>query len=105
MPQALKSSDILCYPKGGGGGCITLLGLFVTYQIKMIGYVKEPHTSMFISQTSCGKTNLVLELIEKEYNKTFDYIIIICPTLRENDKTYHAKEWIKDDDNILACRS
>ena len=45
----------------------------------------------------CGKTHLVLELIEKEYNKHFDYIIIICPTLRDN-KTYHAKEWIKNDD-------
>ena len=48
----------------------------------------------------CGKTHLVLELIEIEYNKHFDYIIIICPTLRENNKTYHAKEWIKSDDNV-----
>ena len=46
------------------------------------------------------KTRLVLELIEKEYNKHFDYIVIICPTLRENNKTYHAKEWIKNDDNV-----
>ena len=45
----------------------------------------------------CGKTHLVLELIEKECNKHFNYIIIICPTLRDN-KTYHAKEWIKNDD-------
>ena len=42
---------------------------------------------------------LVLELIEKEYKKHFDYIIIIYPTLREND-TYHAKEWIKNDDKV-----
>ena len=40
-----------------------------------------------------------MELTEKEYKKHFDYIIIICPTLRENE-TYHAKEWIKNDDNI-----
>ena len=66
----------------------------------MIGYIKEPHTSIFIAQAGCGKTYLVLELIEKEYNKYFDYIIIICPTLRENNKTYHAKEWIKNDDNV-----
>ena len=25
--------------------------------------------------------------------------MIICPTLRENS-TYHAKEWIKNDDNV-----
>ena len=45
------------------------------------------------------KTHLVLDLIEKEYGKHFDYIIIICPTLRYN-KAYHSKEWIKKDDNI-----
>ena len=55
---------------------------------------------MFIGQTGFGKTHLVLELIEKEYSKHFDYIIIICPTLRENNETYHAKEWIKNDDKV-----
>ena len=60
----------------------------------MTGYIKKPHKAIFIGQTGCGKTHLVLELIEKECNKHFDYIIIICPTLREND-TYHTKEWIK----------
>ena len=66
----------------------------------MIDYIKEPHTSIFIGQTGCGKTHLVLELIEKEYKKHFDYIIIICPTLRENNSIYHAKEWIKNDDKV-----
>ena len=47
---------------------------------------------MFIGQTGSRKTHLVLELIENQYNKHFDYILIICPTLRENNKTYHAKE-------------
>ena len=66
----------------------------------MIDYIKEPHTSIFISQTGCGKTHLVLELIEKEYKKHFDYIIIICQTLRENNSIYHAKKWIKNDDKV-----
>ena len=65
----------------------------------MTGYIKKSHISIFKGQTRCGNIHLVLELIEKEYNKHFDYIIIICPTLREND-TYHAKEWIKNDDNV-----
>ena len=43
---------------------------------RVTGYLKKPHTSIFIGQTSCGKTQLVLELIEKEYNKHFDYIVI-----------------------------
>ena len=38
-------------------------------------------------------------MIENQYNKPFDFIIIICPTLRENS-TYHAKEWIKNDDKV-----
>ena len=66
----------------------------------MTGYIKEPHKAIFIGQTGCGKTHLFLELIEKEYNKHFDFIIIICPTLRENNKIYHAKKWIKNDDSV-----
>ena len=66
----------------------------------MIDYIKEPHTSIFIGQTGCGKTHLVLELIEKEYKKHFDYIIIICPTLRESNSIFHAKEWFKNDDKV-----
>ena len=66
----------------------------------MMSYIKKPHTSIFIGQTGCGKTHLVLELIEKEHNKHFDYIIIICPTLRENNKAYHDKVWIKNDDKV-----
>ena len=58
---------------------------------KMTGYIKKPYTSILIRQMRCGKTRLVLELIEKEYNKYLDYIIIICVTLHEND-TCHAKE-------------
>ena len=65
----------------------------------MIEYIKKPSTAIFIGQAGCGKTHLVLDLIEKEYNKHFDFIIIICPTLQENS-TYHAKEWIKNDDKV-----
>ena len=65
----------------------------------MTEYIKEPRTAIFTVQTCCGKTHLVLELIEKEYNKNFGFIVIICPMLRENS-TYHAKEGIKTDDNV-----
>ena len=54
-------------------------------------YIKEPHTAIFTGQTGCGKTCLVLELIENQYNKHLEHIVIICPTLQENS-TYHAKE-------------
>ena len=39
---------------------------------------EEPHTAIFTGLMGCGKTHLVLDFIEKDYN--FDYIIIICPT-------------------------
>ena len=53
----------------------------------MTDYIKEPHTTIFTGQTGCGKAHLALDLIEKEYNKHFDYIIIICLTLRDNKRT------------------
>ena len=71
------------------------------HQIKkrMTDYIKEPNTTIFTGPTGCGKTHLVLDLIEKEYNKDFDYIIIISPTLKWN-KTYHSRNWIKNDDKV-----
>ena len=69
----------------------------------MTGYFKKTHTAIFTGQTGCGKTHLVLEFIEKEYNKYCDFIIIICPMLQENS-TYHAKEWIKNDDNVWLIK-
>ena len=65
----------------------------------MTGYINKPHTTLFTGPTGCGKTHLILDLIEKEYSKQFDYIIIICPTRRWN-KTYHSKDWIKNDDKV-----
>ena len=69
------------------------------HQIKMTEHIKEPHTTIFTGSTGRGKSHLVLDLIEKEYNKHFDYIIIICPTLQWN-KTYHARDRIKNDDKV-----
>ena len=65
----------------------------------MTEYIKEPLTAMFIGQTKCGKTHLVLELIENQCNKHFDYIIIICPTIRWN-KIYHSRDWFETDDKV-----
>ena len=61
----------------------------------MTDYVKDPHTTIFTDPTGCGKSHLILDLIGKEYNKHFDYIITICPTLQWN-KMYHASNWINN---------
>ena len=65
---------------------------------KKLQTISKNHTAIYAGPTGCGEIHLVLELIEKEYNKRFDYIII-CPTLRWN-KTYHAKDWIRNHDRV-----
>ena len=89
----LTSKDILCSPKRDAW-CTTRFRIIfkhysfytssgiIKHQIKDKEYIEEPHTAIFIGQTKCGKTHLILGLIEKEYNRHFDYIIIICLTLR-----------------------
>ena len=49
------------------------------------------------SLSACRKTYRMLDLFENEYRGHFDYIVILCPTLRYN-KNYLAKCWIKEDD-------
>ena len=46
--------------------------------------MKEPHTALFVAPTGVGKTHLALSLRETEYRNHFDFIVIICPTLRYN---------------------
>ena len=46
--------------------------------------MKEPHTALFVAPTGVGKTHLALSLLENEYRNHFDFIVIICPTLRYN---------------------
>ena len=65
----------------------------------MSGYIKKPHTGIFIGPMGCGKTHLVLDLIDNEYKRYFDYIIIICPTLRDN-VTYLSRNWVKNGNQV-----
>ena len=55
--------------------------------------MKEPHTALFIAPTGVGKTHLALSLLETEYRNHFDFIVIICPTLRYNS-TYKSRGWV-----------
>lgn len=56
-------------------------------------YIKDLHTVIFTGPTSCRKSHLV------EYNKHFDYIIIIFPSLQWN-RAYHAIGLTRHDDNV-----
>lgn len=59
-------------------------------------YMKEPHTALFVGAPGCGKSQCVVELLENEYKEHFDFIVIICPTLRWN-QTYRDRKWFWTD--------
>ena len=63
-------------------------------------YVFDPHTAIFSGLTGCGKSHRMLDLLESEYKGHFEFIIILCQTIRCN-KTYLARSWIKEDDRVF----
>ena len=62
--------------------------------------MKEPHTALFAAPTGLGKTHLALSLLENEYRNHFDFIVIICPTLRYNS-TYRNQSSVWNDPDII----
>ena len=62
--------------------------------------MKEQHTALFVSPTGVGKTHLALNLLENEYRNHFDFIVIICPTLRYNS-TYKSRGWVWNDSDVI----
>ena len=73
--------------------------MFLLYiRIKM--FMKELHTALFIAPTGVGKTHLALSLLENEYRNYFDFIVIICPTLRYNS-TYKSRDWVWNDPDVI----
>ena len=61
-------------------------------------FMKEPHTALFVAPTGVGKKHLALDLLESEYFNHFDFIIIICPTLRS---TYKSRDWVWNDLEVI----
>ena len=62
--------------------------------------MKEPHTALFVAPTGVGKTHLALSLLETEYRNHFNFIVIICPTLRHNS-TYKNRSWVWNDPDVI----
>ena len=62
--------------------------------------MKASHTALFIAPTGVGKTHLSLSLPETEYRNHFDFIAIICPTLRYNS-TYKSRGWVWNDPDVI----
>ena len=63
-------------------------------------FMKELHTALFLTPTGVGKTHLALSLLETEYRNHFDFIVIICPTLRYNS-TYKNRSWVWNDPDVI----
>ena len=62
--------------------------------------MKEPHSALFVARTGVGKTHLALSLLENEYRNHFDFIVIMCPTLRYNS-TYKSQGWVWNDPDVI----
>ena len=62
--------------------------------------MKELHTALFVAPTGVGKTHLALSLLETEYRNHFDFIVIICPTLRYNS-TYKNRSGVWNDPDVI----
>ena len=62
--------------------------------------MKEPHTALLIAPAGVGKTHLAHSLLENEYRNHFNFIIIICPTLRYNS-TYKFQGWVWNDPDVI----
>ena len=63
--------------------------------------MKEPHTALFVAPTGVGKIHLALSLFETEYRNHFNFIVIICPTLRYNS-TYKNRSWVWNDPDVIT---
>ena len=62
--------------------------------------MKEPHIALFVAPTGVGKTHLALSLLENEYRNHFNFIVIICPTLRYTS-TYKSWGWVWNDPDVI----
>ena len=62
--------------------------------------MKEPHTALFVALTGVGKMHLALNLLENEYRGHFNFIVIICPTLAQNEM-YESRGWVWNDPDVI----
>ena len=45
---------------------------------------QPPFNMLIVGMTGSGKTQFLLDMLETEYNRVFDYIIIVCQTIEWN---------------------
>ena len=68
-----------------------------------MNFPKFPHSAMFVGATNVGKTEYLLRILETEYKNHFEFIVIMCPTILDNNKTYLSRKWILDNSVFIGC--
>ena len=66
-----------------------------------MNFPKFPHSAMFVGATNVGRTEYLLRILETEYKNHFKFIVIMCPTILDNNKTYLSRKWSFDDENVF----
>ena len=65
---------------------------------------KFPQSAMFVNATNVGKTKYLLRILETKYKNHFKFIVIMCPTILNNNKIYLSRKWIFEDKNFfIVC--
>ena len=59
--------------------------------------MKTPFHMIIVGMTACGKTHYLLNMLKEDYKNKFDYIYIVCPTIKYN-RTYQNWEYLNDPD-------
>ena len=63
--------------------------------------MKKPHTVLFVASTvHLGKVHLAVDLLEKQYTNYFNFIMIICPTLKHSE-TDRSQKWVWTDPEVI----
>ena len=58
---------------------------------------------MSVGATNVDKTEYLLRILEIEYKNNFEFIVITCPTILDNNKTYLSRKWISITRMFLLC--
>ena len=59
-------------------------------------HLDTPFNMIIVGMTGCGKTYYLLTLLETEYEKHFENILVICPTFVQN-RTYREWKYVNDE--------
>ena len=63
--------------------------------------IRTAYSAIISEQTGCGKTVVILDLLEGPYRRFFRHIVVLCPTIWHN-KPYQQCPWIWTDPEVYV---